>query len=102
MTLVVNQRDMKVALGPKVDASDTLPDGSKFNDLTELKRLLLADADRIARGLAEKLLIYATGHGLEFTDAAVISDILQRVKAKDYGFRTLVHEIVASTTFQTK
>ncbi|GDY23101.1 hypothetical protein LBMAG56_44480 [Verrucomicrobiota bacterium] len=102
VTLVVNQRDMKVALGPKVDASDTLPDGSKFNDLTELKRLLLADADRIARGLAEKLLIYATGHGLEFTDAAVISDILQRVKAKDYGFRTLVHEIVASTTFQTK
>ena len=102
VTLVVNQRDLKVALGPKVDASDTLPDGRKFNDLTELKRLLLADPDRIARGLAEKLLIFATGHGLEFTDAAVISDIVRRVKAKDYGFRTLIHEIVASPTFQTK
>lgn len=39
---------------------------------------------------------------LKFNDAAVISDIVRRVKAKEHGFRTLIHEIVASTPFQTK
>ncbi len=102
ITINVNQRDMRVALGPKVDASDALADGRKFRDLTELKRLLLTEPDAITRGLAEKLLIYATGHGLEFTDEAIISDIVRQVKAKKYGFRSLVHEVVASTTFQTK
>ena len=62
----------------------------------------LTDPDQVARGLAEKLLIYATGHGLEFNDATVVSEIVRRVKTKQYGFRTLIHEIAASTTFQTK
>ena len=101
-TLSVNQRDMRLALGPKVDASDALPDGRKFSDLVELKKLLLAEPDAIARGLAEKLLIYATGHGLEFTDEAVLSDIVRKAKAKNFGFRALVHEVVASATFQSK
>ncbi|MBI5802235.1 MAG: DUF1592 domain-containing protein, partial [Verrucomicrobia bacterium] len=102
ITISVNQRDMRLALGPKVDPSDALADGRKFRDLAELKRLLLAEPDAITRGLAEKLLIYATGHGLEFTDDAVISDIVRKAKVKNLGFRTLVHEIVASSTFQTK
>lgn len=101
-TLSVNQRDMRLALGPKVDASDALPDGRKFSDLVELKKLLLAEPDAIARGLAEKLLIYATGHGLEFTDEAVLSDLVRKAKAKHFGFRALVHEVVASQTFQSK
>ncbi|MEQ2009715.1 MAG: DUF1592 domain-containing protein [Limisphaerales bacterium] len=101
-TISVNQRDMRLALGPKVDPSDTLADGRKFRDLAELKRLLLAEPDALTRGVAEKLLIYATGHGLEFTDEAVISDIVRKAKANKHGFRTLVHEVVASQTFQTK
>jgi hypothetical protein len=101
-TLVVNTKDQRVALGPKVDPGDALADGRKFADLAELKRLLLAESDSITRGLAEKLLIYATGHGLEFTDEPVISDIIRKTKARKYGFRALIHEVVASQTFQTK
>jgi mono/diheme cytochrome c family protein len=102
MTLVVNQRDMRVALGPSVDASDTLADGRRFHDLGELKKLLLADKDQVTRGLAAKLLIYATGQSLEVTDDAVVSDIARNVKAKNYGFRTLIHEVVLSPTFLNK
>jgi len=102
ITINVNQRDMRLAFGPKVDASDALADGRKFRDLAELKRLLLTEPEAITRGLAEKLLIYSTGHGLEFTDEAVISDIVRKAKAKNFGFRSLVHEVVASTTFQSK
>ncbi|KAF0179812.1 MAG: hypothetical protein FD161_1154 [Limisphaerales bacterium] len=101
-TISVNQRDMRLALGPKVDPSDTLADGRKFRDLAELKRLLLAEPDALARGLAEKLLIYATGHGLEFTDEAVLTDIVHKARAKKFGLRSLIHEVIASSTFLTK
>lgn len=102
LTLEVNTKPFGVYLGPAVDPGDTLADGRKFRDLAELKQLLLAEPDALARGLAEKLLIYATGHGLEFTDEAVLTDIVRKAKAKNYGLRSLVHEVVASQTFQTK
>ncbi len=102
VTLTVNQRDVRVALGPAVNAGDVLADGRKFRDLAELKRLLLADTDQILRGLAEKLLVYATGHGIEFTDEAVVSDVVRRTKARNLGFRALVHEVVQSETFRSK
>lgn len=85
-----------------IDLGDALADGRQFRDLAELKKLLLAEPDALARGLAEKLLIYATGHGLEFTDEAVLTDLVRQAKAKNYGFRSLVHAVVASPTFQTK
>ena len=102
LTLTVNERSQRIALGPRIDPADALADGRKFRDLAELKKLLLAEPDALARGLAEKLLIYATGHGLEFTDEAVLTDIVRQAKAKNYGLRSLVHEVVASQTFQTK
>lgn len=85
-----------------MDPSDTLAAGRRFRDLSELNQLLLAHRDQIARGLAEKLLIYATGQGLDLADEPVVNDIVRRLKAKNYGFRTLVHEVVASSIFQTK
>lgn len=102
LTLEVNTKPVGVYLGPAVDPGDTLADGRKFSDLTGLKHLLLAEPDAITRGLAEKLLIYATGQGLEFTDEAVLSNIVRKARAQKYGFRALVHEVVASQTFQSK
>lgn len=102
LTLTVNERGQRIALGPKVEPADTLADGRKFRDLAELKKLLLAEPDAIARGLAEKLLIYATGHGLEFTDEAVLTEIVRKARAQKYGLRALIHEVVASPTFQSK
>jgi hypothetical protein len=102
MRLVVNQREMRVALGPRVDAADALADGRRFSDLAELKQLLLADPDPIVRGLTSKLLIYATGHGLELTDEPVIDGIVRDVKAKNYGLRSLIHAVIGSETFGSK
>ncbi|HMJ89556.1 MAG TPA: DUF1592 domain-containing protein, partial [Candidatus Acidoferrum sp.] len=46
--------------GPTVDASGALPDGGKFSDVRELKRLLLGNERQIARNLAQQLTVYAT------------------------------------------
>jgi mono/diheme cytochrome c family protein len=101
-SVMIDGRRMPYLHGPKVDPSDVLPDGRAFQNIDELKQLLLTDTDQIARSLTRKLLTYATGHGLEPADAPAVNDIVGKVKAKNYGFRTLVHEVVASPLFQSK
>jgi hypothetical protein len=45
---------------------------------------------------------YATGGPVAALDKSEIEAIVRAVKAKDYGFRSLVHEIVLSKLFQSK
>jgi len=88
--------------GPPVDASDVMSDGRGFRNIDEFKQLLLKDKDQLARALAEKLLTYGTGGPPAGVDRPEIEAVVRAVKAKDYGFRTLVHEIVQSRLFQHK
>lgn len=89
-------------LGPKVDASGETADGKAFRDIDEFKRLLMAREDQVARTLAQNLLTYATGAGVQFADREVVESILAGLKARGGGLRTLIHEIVQSRTFRTK
>ena len=100
--VIVDGRRMHYRMGAKVDPSDVMPDGSKFKNIDEFKQLLLKDKDQLARALAVKLLTYATGAAPETTDKAEIEAIVKKLREKNYGFRTLVHEIVQSKQFQTK
>ena len=88
--------------GPKVDASGTLPDGRKFADIRELKKLLLADERQIARNLARQLVVYATGAPVRFGDRPQIEQILDRTAAKGYGVQSLIQAIVQTDLFQEK
>jgi mono/diheme cytochrome c family protein len=100
--VTVDGRRMPYLNGPKVDPTDVLPDGRRFADIDELKHLLLQDRDQLARALAVKLLTYATGAAPEAADGPEVEAIVRKVRDKDYGFRTLVHEITRSPLFQTK
>jgi hypothetical protein len=88
--------------GPPVEAADVLPDGRRFKDIDEYKQLLLKDKDQLARALATKLLVYGTGAAPSMADKPEVEAIVKAVQPKDYGFRTLVHEIVQSKLFQFK
>jgi len=88
--------------GPHVESGDVLPDGRAFADIDEFKRLVLADEAQIARAVTEKLLVYATGHAVEFRDRQAMDQILGRSKPTGYGLRTIVHELVQSEIFQSK
>ena len=83
-------------------AAGELPDGRTFRDMHEFKRLVLSDEASVARNLARQLVIFATGAPVRFSDRAELERILQRASARQYGVRTLVHEIVQSELFQTK
>src|SRR6185369_3455506 len=95
-------REYPVGKGPDVDAADELPGGRKFSSVDDLKLILLADPQQAARALTQKLLIYATGHRLEFADQKSVNDLLAAVKSNQYGFRSLIHELVQSPAFRNK
>ena len=88
--------------GLPVDAAGELPDGRAFRDVNEFKRLILSDEVAVARNLAKQLMVFATGAPVRFSDRGELEKILQRARAREYGVRTLVEEIVRSELFQTK
>jgi Protein of unknown function (DUF1592)/Protein of unknown function (DUF1588)/Protein of unknown function (DUF1587)/Protein of unknown function (DUF1585)/Protein of unknown function (DUF1595)/Cytochrome C oxidase, cbb3-type, subunit III len=100
--VVIGGRTMRYLKGLPVDAADVLPDGRKFKNIDEYKRLLLQDKDQLARALAGKLLSYATGGPPAKTDQPEVDAIVERIRPRDYGLRTLVHEMVLSKIFQHK
>jgi hypothetical protein len=88
--------------GLPVDAAGQLPDGRAFKDVREFKQLLLDSEPMVARNLVQQLLIYATGAPVRFSDRPHVERILAAAKTKDYGVRTVVHEIVQSPLFTHK
>lgn len=100
--VVVDGRRVRYRSGPPVAAADILPDGRRFQNIDDYKQLLLEGKDQLARALAEKLLTYATGATPTTADQPEIEAIVGKLREKDYGFRSLIHEIVQSKLFQTK
>ena len=98
----VNGRRMSYHIGKPVDPSYVLPDGATFKNVDEFKQLLLRDKDQLARALTERLVTYATGGVPEAADKPEIEAIVAKIRDKNYGLRTLVHEIVQSKMFQHK
>ena len=98
----VDGRKMPYNHGHRIESADALPDGRRFANIDEFKQLLLADKDQLARALTSKLLTYATGAAPKLADDPKINAIVAKVREKNYGFRSLIHEIVASELFQTK
>jgi hypothetical protein len=100
--VTLDGRRMPYNEGKAVDASDVMPDGSKFANVDDFKRLLLQNKEQFARALTTKLLTYATGGVVEATDQREINAILQRSQSSKLGFRSLIHEITETSLFRTK
>ena len=88
--------------GPDVEQGGQTPDGKAFQDITDYKRLLLEDPDQLARNLVRKLIVYSTGADLQFADREVVEQIVEKLRSHNYGFRTLIHEVVQSRVFTNK
>ncbi len=91
-----------VAKGPPVDAVGVLADGSRLEDVTDLKRYLLDRMDIFAGCLTEKLLIYGTGRPLSFGDRRIAKQIATSAVERGDGFRDLLVAVVQSESFATK
>jgi len=85
-----------------VDPSGELPDGRKFADVRELKRLLLQDERQIARNLVRQLVTYSTGAPPRFADRPKVEAILDAAAPEHYGVRALIQGVVTSELFRNK
>ena len=100
--MIVNGRRMPYLKGQRWTPPTCMPDGQKFRNIDEFKQLLLKDKDQLARALTEKLLTYATGGDRTGRSSRRSRRSSNDVRDKNYGFRTLVHEIVQSKVFSNK
>ena len=85
-----------------IDASGVLPDGRKFDGPDGLKQILKTKKTLFVRCVAEKMLTYATGRGLESYDRRAVDRIMAALEKNEYRFSTLLSEIVVSDPFQMR
>jgi hypothetical protein len=84
----------------KIDASTILPGGERIRGPAELKSLLLARyRESFVRNACERLLSYALGRAIQYSDRPTIDRLMADLKANDYRFSILVQGIVASVPF---
>ena len=85
--------------GHPVDSRGGFADGSEFANIDELEDALLARPEHFTRTLAEKLLTYALGRGIEPGDAPAVRQIVREAAADDYRFSRIITGIVTSVPF---
>jgi cytochrome c5 len=85
-----------------IDPSGTLPSGESFSGPRELRAVLKAHRDEFRHCLAEKMLTYALGRGLEYYDKCAVDRITAAVAREDDKFSSLILEIVHSDPFQKR
>ena len=83
-----------------VDASGQLPSGEKFDDIRQLRTLLIGRHEQFTRSLTEKLMTYAIGRELEIGDRPSVDEILAELNSMEGGLRDLIRLVVLSKPFQ--
>jgi hypothetical protein len=86
--------------GRAIDDSGRLPAGRGFRGPDGLRSVLRARRDAFARCLAEKMLTYALGRGLDRSDRRAVDRIVARLAADGFRFSALVVAIVESRPFR--
>lgn len=88
--------------GLPIDASGNLPDGTEFDGAADLQRALLRRPEIFVGVVAEKLLTYALGRGIEYYDAPAVRKIVREARPGGYRFSSVVLGVVHSTPFQMR
>jgi len=85
-----------------IDASGTLPDGTKVSGPDDVRNALLRKPDQFVQTLTEKLMTYALGRTLSYTDMPEVRAIVRTSAHDDYRFSSLILGIVQSPEFQMR
>ncbi len=85
-----------------VDASGTLPDGTKFGSPAEFRQALMRRPDALVNTVTTKLLTYAMGRGVEAADMPAVRRIMRDAAASEYRWSALILGVVRSMPFQMR
>ena len=85
-----------------IDASTTMADGQKIDDIVAFKTMLLTREKDITRCLTQKLLAYSSGRVLEPIDRGEVERIVTAFGKQENGLRDLIKLVVQSDVFLNK
>jgi hypothetical protein len=88
--------------GTPIDVRVTLFDGQTIEGPAELRTALLRYSPQFIAMFTEKLMTYATGRGMEFTDMPAVRAIVRDTARDDHRFSALVLGVVRSAQFQMR
>lgn len=88
--------------GLPIDVTGSLPGGGEFQGVAGLEDNLLQHPDLLATTIAEKLLTYALGRGIEPNDAPAVRLIVRETASDDYRLSALILAVVRSQPFQMR
>jgi hypothetical protein len=86
--------------GQPIDTTGVLANGTKIDGVGSLRDLLMQNSEQFVRVVAEKLLTYALGRGVEAQDKPLVRSIVRDAAGGHYRFSTLVLGVVKSAPFQ--
>ena len=85
-----------------IDASGAMPGGVTFEGVNGLRQVLLSQPERFVTTLTSKLLTYALGRGVEYSDMPAVRRIVRTCAADQYKLSALVLGVVNSVPFQMR
>jgi mono/diheme cytochrome c family protein len=85
--------------GLVLDTAGKLPNGTSFRNPVELKKIFMEAKDQFTGNMAEKMLTYALGRGVEHYDEPTIDRIVETMGKNEYRFSVLVAEVATSYPF---
>ena len=89
--------------GNKIDTKGQLITGEAFTGPADLKKVIKTERRLdFYRCLAEKLLTYALGRGLDYYDVHTVDQIVERMDKEDGRFSALLMAVVESPAFQRR
>ena len=98
----VGQWRDKGADGAPLDVAGTLADGSQVGGPIALREAIASRPNAFTTVVAERMLTYALGRGLEPSDMPVVRRIVKKAAQNDYRLSSIVMGIVESVPFQMR
>ena len=86
----------------KIDSSATMANGTKLNDIRDLKRFLVNNREYFTGCLARKLMTYATGRQLNYREKKVIEGIVSKNISNGNKFQDLLLDLISSEVFKAR
>ena len=98
----VRAKSVQYREGPEVDSSGEFSDGKSFTDIHDFMTRLSEDEELLARCFVLKLLTFATGRELGFSDREEVERIISQCSEDGYRAGDLLHAVISSNIFQYK
>jgi hypothetical protein len=88
--------------GMPIDVKVKLFDGQEVDGPAGLRAALLRYSPQFVRTFIERVMTYALGRGIEYTDMPAVRAIARDVEKQDHRFSAIVLGVVRSTQFQMR